>query len=194
MRRLLIVDLEATCWDRAEHDSLRMETIEIGALLVDPADATRVREFQAFVRPVRFPELSAFCTALTSITQADVDGAETFGPVFARFVDWIGAPAEVRLCSWGDYDRRQLIRDCEAHGVAYPLAPDHLNLKHLCSAALGLRPFGLQRALDVAGLAFEGLHHRGLDDARNITRLLMHTHGRSLRELADGGTPSAPPH
>ncbi len=188
MRRLLIVDLEATCWNRAEHVAERMETIEIGALDLDPAEPTRVREFQAFIRPVRFPMLSAFCTELTSITQADVDSAESFAPVFARFVEWIGDPALVRLCSWGDYDRRQLIRDCADHGVRYPLATDHLNLKHLCSAALGVRPFGLQRALDVAGLGFIGVHHRGLDDARNITRLLMYTHGSCLTDLA----PDAP--
>ena len=34
-----------------------------------------VDEFASFVRPVRHPQLTAFCTELTSITQAQVDAA-----------------------------------------------------------------------------------------------------------------------
>ena len=35
VRRVVVVDLEATCWERAEHDPSRMETIEIGAVSVE---------------------------------------------------------------------------------------------------------------------------------------------------------------
>ena len=65
MRKLLIVDLEATCWERPRHEPEAMETIEIGALLVDPEDPARPSEYQGFVRPVRSPELSEFCKRLT---------------------------------------------------------------------------------------------------------------------------------
>jgi inhibitor of KinA sporulation pathway (predicted exonuclease) len=173
MRKLLIVDLEATCWERPKHAPEAMETIEIGALLVDPAAPARPSEYQGFVRPVRFPELSEFCKRLTGIAQADVDSAEPFSRAFPRFLAWIGDPGAVRFASWGNYDRLQLLRDCAGHGLAYPFADDHLNLKHHCGARLGIKPGGLQPALKRAGLSFEGSHHRGLDDARNIWRVLL---------------------
>ena len=185
MRRLLIVDLEATCWERAEHAPEKMETIEIGALLVDPLEPDRPDEFQTLIRPVRHPQLSAFCTQLTGITQADVDGAEGFERAFGRFVEWLGDPLAARLGSWGSFDRRQLEQDCAAHGVPMPFAADHLNLKHLCSQDLDLKPSGMARALAAAGLALEGTHHRGLDDARNIWRLLQHLRGGRLAQLVE---------
>ncbi|MCC7010932.1 MAG: exonuclease domain-containing protein [Planctomycetes bacterium] len=177
-RKLLIVDLEATCWERAVHDAELMETIEIGALCIDP-DAPRAwREFQTFVRPVRTPQLSEFCSKLTTIVQGEVDAADPFPAAFARFTAWIGEPGAVRFASWGSYDRMQFQRDCAFHGVAYPFAADHLNLKQHCSAALRLRPAGMAQALAKAGLELEGTHHRALDDARNIARIAEHvSHG-----------------
>ncbi|MEN9576703.1 MAG: hypothetical protein RL514_4558 [Verrucomicrobiota bacterium] len=52
-----------------------MEIIEIGAVAVRAEDGVPLAEFQSFVRPVRHPRLTPFCTQLTSIQQTDVDGA-----------------------------------------------------------------------------------------------------------------------
>ena len=73
--KLLIVDLEATCWENKGmfHE---METIEIGAVLVDLKSRDAAREFDCFIRPVRNRILSDFCKSLTSIKQEDVDAAE----------------------------------------------------------------------------------------------------------------------
>jgi len=103
-RALLIVDLEATCWDRAHHKPGNMETIEIGALRIDTGNPDQAREFQTFVRPVRYPVLSNFCKDLTSIRQSDVETADPFPQAFSRFLDWIGDPGSVRFSSWGEYD------------------------------------------------------------------------------------------
>jgi inhibitor of KinA sporulation pathway (predicted exonuclease) len=74
--RYIITDLEATCWENVRAPE-RMEIIEIGAVALASATAV-VGEFNRFVRPIAEPRLSAFCTQLTSITQADVDGADIF--------------------------------------------------------------------------------------------------------------------
>lgn len=85
-----VVDLEATCDDQAlravPHEE--METIEIGAVMVAGTTLVSVDEFQAFVRPVRHPQLSAFCTKLTTITQQQVDQAGLFPDVFGEFLAW----------------------------------------------------------------------------------------------------------
>jgi inhibitor of KinA sporulation pathway (predicted exonuclease) len=77
----------------------------------------------------------------------------------------------VLFCSWGDYDRKQLQQDCAYHSVPYPM-PEHLNLKVAFANARGhAKKKGVVGALKTVGLQFEGTHHRGIDDARNITRL-----------------------
>jgi len=168
----VVVDLEATCWDDARSRD-QMEVIEIGAVrLTSDLEIDADDEFSRFVQPVVDPTLSDFCTELTSITQADVDGAERFPPVFASFLSWVGeSPAW--FCSWGAYDVGQLERDCHRHDLVFPewITARHVNVKREFAAWRGVRPCGMAKALDIAGLPLEGTHHRGIDDARNIARL-----------------------
>ena len=48
----------------------------------------------------------------------------------------------------------------------------HRNLKREFAKARRIREVGMSRALTIAGLALEGSHHRALDDALNIARLV----------------------
>jgi inhibitor of KinA sporulation pathway (predicted exonuclease) len=179
---LLVVDLEATCDDRTRKPALvpveEMETIEIGAVLVDTATLAPVGELAQFVHPVRHPALTPFCTALTSITQADVDAAPLF-PEAAAKVEELLAGRRALFCSWGDYDKHQLAQDAAYHRVALPFTHTHLNLKKRFSEQLGEpKRFGMDGALARVGLTLLGTHHRGIDDARNIARLLPWITGR----------------
>lgn len=170
---LLIVDLEATCSDDGSVPREEMEIIEIGAVMADGSSFAVTDEFQAFVRPVRHPRLTGFCRELTGIEQADVDAANLFPAVMARFAAWFALFGDVRFCSWGDYDRNQIARDCAAHGLPNPMPAEHLNLKRLFQQRHRMRRApGMSEALQKVRLPLEGRHHRGIDDARNITRLL----------------------
>jgi inhibitor of KinA sporulation pathway (predicted exonuclease) len=130
-----------------------------------------VDEYATFVRPVAFPRLSSFCTKLTSITQAQVDAADTFPRAFARFLTWMGADA--RLVTWGAFDIGQLRLDCDRHDMVFPerLAVTHLDLKSAFGRWKGRKRVAMAEALDLLGLPFEGHPHRGIDDARNLARL-----------------------
>ena len=176
MRGYLVIDLEATCDDGGRVPRDEMEIIEIGAVWVDHETLTAVASFQTFVRPVRHPTLTAFCRRLTSIQQAQVDAGPGFPEAIARLRAFLRAtpdrPAPL-FCSWGAYDRNQFRQDAAFHGVELPFGEDHVNLKRAFSQALGTtRRFGMAAALKRVGLPLEGTHHRGLDDARNIARLL----------------------
>ena len=150
-----------------------METIEIGAVLVDMTTLEATDEFQSFIKPIRHPELTPFCTALTSISQSMVDSAPSFPVAFEKMKDrLIKANVETIFGSWGNYDRTQFMRDCTLHKIDYGLPP-HLNLKNALSEKQRTRKrFGMARALRLCGIPLEGQHHRGIDDARNIARLL----------------------
>ncbi|NLB57482.1 MAG: exonuclease domain-containing protein, partial [Gammaproteobacteria bacterium] len=150
-----------------------MEVIEIGAALLDPATWEVNEEFDSFVRPVRNPRLTPFCTRLTTIAQADVDAAPGFVEAVAKLQDWLRPFRLTAWGSWGNYDRRQIHQDCDFHGIAFPIQVQHFNLKDRFTKRQGLdrRP-GLGPALRIAGMEFEGTPHRALDDVRNIARLM----------------------
>ncbi|WP_309718218.1 3'-5' exonuclease [Armatimonas sp.] len=170
--RYLIVDLEATCRDSGMPRE-EMEIIEIGAVEMLSADSEPTREFGRFIRPTLNPELSEFCTQLTSITQRDVERAGLFPEVFQEFQDWIG-PRPYTLCSWGNYDLTQFLQDFARHEITPPYEFDfarHINLKKRCAEKFGTRPLGMASALHHLGLPLLGKHHRGIDDARNIAAL-----------------------
>jgi inhibitor of KinA sporulation pathway (predicted exonuclease) len=174
--RYLVVDLEATCDEHHTIPRDETEIIEIGALLVDGATLDPIEEFNSFVRPVRHPRLTEFCTRLTTISQEDVARAPTFRFVAPRLAAF-GQGA--LFCSWGGYDRSQLERDARRCGIRTPLGPRHLNLKEAFARAAGDRSeSGTYAALRRVGLTPDGTHHRGIDDARNIARLLPYALGR----------------
>jgi inhibitor of KinA sporulation pathway (predicted exonuclease) len=170
----LIVDLEATCSDDGAVPREEMEIIEIGAVMLGARNFEVESEFQAFVNPVRHPELTAFCMELTNIRQEDVAGAPLFADSLARLQAWMTAYPAALFCSRGDYDRNQFIQDCEFHQLAYPFGPGHLNLKAEFGKQFGLKKkLGITGALKHLGLEFVGSHHRGLDDANNIARIVQ---------------------
>ena len=177
VRHYLVIDLEATTDDGADDARAvprdEMETIEIGAVLVRATTLAVEAEFQTFVRPVRHPVLTPFCTELTGITQARIADAPAFPEAMeALRRTMLDGRWGVVWGSWGLFDDTQLRRDCAFHALDYPM-PEHLNLKNVFSAAQGRRKrYGMAKALHLCGLDLVGAHHRALDDAKNIAQLL----------------------
>jgi 3'-5' exoribonuclease 1 len=172
----LVVDLEATCDDLGAVPRHESEIIEIGAVLVEGKSLAPIAELMTFVRPVIHPALTPFCTRLTTITQADVEHALGFPAAAARLAAFGDGAL---FCSWGNYDRNKLAEDAARHGIAPPLGPEHWNLKDAFARAVGSRRgLGGQGALQRVGLEPIGIAHRGIDDARNISRLLPYVLGR----------------
>ena len=174
MPHWLIIDLEATT-DEGGWPVTEMEVIEIGASLVNRQGRER-DHFQRFVRPQRRPLLTPFCRKLTHITQANMDGAAPFTEVWPLFERWLGQH-QAHLegwASWGDYDRKQLLQEWQKLQLDSQLSRvPHMNLKQRFAKARRLdKPLGLNGALQLAGMQFNGQQHRALEDARNTARLL----------------------
>ena len=102
----LVIDLEATCCDQGTIRLGETETIEIGSVMADAGSLNPVDEFSIFVRPVRHPVLTEFCTKLTSITQADVDGTAGFRDALTQLIHWANSYPNYVFSSWGEYDRK----------------------------------------------------------------------------------------
>lgn len=179
----VIVDLEATCW--AEKNREKMETIEIGAVKLSD-DLQVVDEFNSFIKPVVEPTLSDYCRELTSITQEQVDEAETFAVVFPRFVEWVGSKAA--LCSWGNYDNNQLLMDCARCGIVYNFGGTHINLKQMFATEGYKKHCGMKKALKILHIPLEGTHHRAIDDVKNIAKIaqVLFRGGRAINTKLTG--------
>ncbi|MCX7596777.1 MAG: exonuclease domain-containing protein [Fischerella sp.] len=171
----LIVDVEATCSNDNSIPRSETEIIEIGAVMLNGETWIIESEFQQFIRPVRHPQLTNFCTQLTTIRQEDVDAASTFPEVISRFQEWVYSFPNPIFCSWGDYDKNQFIRDCKFHKVPYPFSSEHRNIKKEFSEYCGVsQKFSMAEALQYLGIELQGIHHRGIDDARNIAAIFRH--------------------
>ncbi|GHT99064.1 exonuclease [Betaproteobacteria bacterium] len=179
---ILVIDLEATCDDGNVKPIPpdEMEIIEIGAVWAT-VEGKVIDEFQTFVRPLLRPHLTDFCRQLTHIQQRDVDAAEFFPAAAAALTRFAQRHQgqSATWGSWGNYDAKQFARDCARHDIPDPLAGfQHVNLKsqfakrRFARSGKKFREVGMIKALELAGLPLTGDHHRGIDDARNIARLL----------------------
>ena len=169
--QIIVVDLEATCWEGGPPPGQEQEIIEIGVCALDIATGSRMGKRSILVRP-EYSAVSRFCTQLTTLTQAQVEQGVTLAEAVETLRDTY-RPAERTWASFGDFDRILLQRECEQRGVSYPFGRTHLNVKNLFAISLNLpNEVGLDRAIAMCGLELEGTHHRGDDDAWNIAAVL----------------------
>jgi 3'-5' exoribonuclease 1 len=180
-RYLYCVDLEATCDEVGESESPRplavipdqMETIEIGLVVIDLETLEVIDEFQRFVRPQINPILTDFCKQLTSIQQADVDGASIYAEVGQELGAFIARHPDAAWASWGDYDARQLERDAALAACPSLLfGLQHFNVRKWHRGLYDDQPKSLKQTVESLGLVWQGNYHRGIDDARNVASIV----------------------
>lgn len=181
--QILVIDIEATCWEGELPNGQENEIIEVGICTLDLATLERRERASYLVRPER-SKVSEFCTRLTTLTQEQVDGGISFREVCSILKKQYHSK-ERAWASYGDYDRSQFDRQCRASGIGYPFGPSHLNIKNLYALMNGLpNEIGMVDALKALSLPLEGTHHRGVDDAWNTAPILAHLLGRQRAEEA----------
>jgi inhibitor of KinA sporulation pathway (predicted exonuclease) len=175
---ILVVDLEATCSSDYSILPESMEIIEIGAVWVS-LQGEFIGQFQRYVRPILNPVLTPFCRDLTGIEQYEIDRASIWSEVavdFGRFVAQFNSSRSY-WGSWGNYDKKQVERECDRHQVENPLLDiPHENLKSSFAKNRKIKQVGMATALKIVGLSMKGEHHRAISDAFNIVQLLPACH------------------
>lgn len=185
LKEMLVIDLEATCWENQRPPGQVSEIIEIGIARLDLETLEPIDKTSILVQPV-MSEISPFCTELTSITPAMVakDGI-SFAEACSKLRKQFGAKTKP-WASYGNYDRAQIERQCTAAGITNPVSPSHLNIKTLVALHLQLpREIGMKGALKALSIKLEGRHHRGDDDAWNTAKIAASL----LRRLRKTQTP-----
>lgn len=186
----VIVDFEATC-EEVNTANYPHEIIEFPAVLVDIERKEIISHFQAFCRPTINPNLSEFCTELTGITQEQVDSADEFPAVLKRFELWLkenglGVKHNYAIVTDGPWDMgRFLYGQCKISEIEYPrFAQKWVNIRKIFHNFYDTKQVCLKLMLEYLDMTFEGRPHCGLDDARNIARILL--------QLAADGAPLLP--
>ena len=197
-RFFLVLDFEATCEDNDR--KWVNEIIEFPVVLVDAANFKVVDEFRSMVRPTERPTLTAFCTLLTCITQAQVDAAQPLAHALREFEAWLSkhglleTPTAVLPITCGDWDlMTQLPRECRRKSLRVPQALRRwCNIKKTFAAATGGKAGGMARMLSALKLTLQGHHHLGIDDARNIARIAITLAQRGAEIAPTGGDCAQP--
>lgn len=174
---VLVIDVESTCWDQPRPPKgMTSEIIEIGIAGVDIVTPTITFSDSIMVKPVR-SKVSNFCTHLTTLTQEDVDEGILHHEACQQLKNKYSSHKKT-MVSWGDYDRNMFNRMATYNDSRgrYPFGRSHLNLKNMFSIVHGLnKEIGMEQALAHIGEPLQGIHHRGVDDAKNIAVILVHT-------------------
>jgi inhibitor of KinA sporulation pathway (predicted exonuclease) len=170
---ILIVDLEATCW---EYDRIpagqKTDIIEIGICEFNRTTRAISKKQSIYVIPER-SKISKFCTDLTGITPKLI---KEKGIHFEEACEKIRSEYHSNVLTWsgfGDFDKEQMMQQCDYLGIENPFSEQYLNIMHQFRAHNGLyKMMGLKRALKSMNMEFEGNHHSGADDAYNAAKIL----------------------
>ncbi|MCX8524215.1 exonuclease domain-containing protein [Chryseobacterium formosus] len=170
---ILIIDLEATCWDDHPPRGQENEIIEIGVCIMD-AKTGKISQNEGILVKPQYSKVSPFCTKLTSITQEMLDDE---GILLENALDILRekySPEDLTWASYGNYDLSMLKEQTRKFNVDYPLSDDHINVKTLFAQLHPIRKsVGMDRALKELKFPLEGTHHRGVDDVKNIAKILF---------------------
>ena len=172
----LVIDVEATCWQSnppsgTPIDERKNEIIEIGITPVSLPDKV-IGESEAIIVLPTTTEISEFCTNLTTLTPEFV--ADN-GIPFRDAIEYMKKKYRTERnmwASWGDYDKNAFRRQCQNEHVRYPFTTAHLNVKSLFTWKHGFS-CGMSKVMSQMKIPQEGTHHRGVDDSKNIAKVLL---------------------
>lgn len=169
---VIVVDLEATCWETKEEKALNVsEIIEIGICRLNTLTGEISDSRSIIVKPV-FSKVSDFCTQLTGHTQAGVNAGIPLSDAISIIKNDYSLNRKV-LAAYGNYDGHKLLNECHSKGIDFRLPPTYLNISALATLKLKAnKRLGLQRSCNKFGLIFEGVPHSGKDDAMMAAKVL----------------------
>lgn len=175
----IVVDLEMNPIAKeykAEKQICKNEIIEIGAVIMNESFLV-LGEFNTLVKPQYNEEIYKRYETLTGISTQMVSGAPTFETAYEMFVNCCESyGSEYEVYAWSENDYNQLVAEMKLKNYNKEEKMEPLkywfDFQKEYTEKLGLeRIMSLEKALDYAGIAFEGKMHDALWDAKNTAEL-----------------------
>lgn len=181
---LCVLDFEATCWENKNVNLDKQEIIEFPSVLYELEFNTNsklnyIGEFSKYVRPTLNPILSDFCTKFTGITQKQVDVADTIDKVYEEHHKWLitntKANAEIYIMTCGAWDIKTMLpKEIKNKKLKhYSVYKRYINIKDEFEYFYKKKSNGMVGMLNNFGLKLDGRHHSGIDDTKNIAKILI---------------------
>ncbi|CAM8964525.1 unnamed protein product [Rhodiola kirilowii] len=181
----VVIDFEATCdKEKGPHPQ---EIIEFPSVLVNSMTGQVEDFFQIYVRPTCNQHLSDFCKELTGIQQIQVDKGVLLGDALLMHDRWLEEKGikhtNFAVVTWTNWDCRVMLEsECRFKRIPKPPYFNRwINLKVPFHEVFNGARCNLKEAVQMAGLAWEGRAHCGLDDAKNTARLLAYMMHRGFK-------------
>ncbi len=199
-RYVIILDFESTCYNRiTKEDKIELfEIIEFPSVILDTHTLEIVDTFQEYIKPIHHPKLTDYCVNLTGITQEQVDNGISLFECLQKYETWLrknnirkGSQEDMSkivaegkedfiLLTCGDWDlNTMLARQMCYEEMRYSIYPDYfkkwINIKQLFLYYYKLTEpnTSMMEMLNHLNIEHEGHHHSGIDDCRNITKIVI---------------------
>lgn len=179
MNKIIIIDLECTCWDDTDINPQYQEIIQIGICELDLLTLT-ISKLKSFIVKPKFSKVSKYCEELTGLTQHDVDNGLTLEEAY-KLIKAEYKPRDALWGAWSHWDLEMFGIENKRHDLQ-PIFWEgrFVNLKtmwHMLAPKvynIDVKDMnGLDDATQIAGLEFAGKRrHTGDGDAFH-TAILM---------------------
>jgi inhibitor of KinA sporulation pathway (predicted exonuclease) len=183
---LCVLDFEATCWENSKNKN-QMEIIEWPSVLYKVTENENglkgttqlIGEFHQYVKPTINFTLTAFCTQLTGITQNVVNNAGTFEIVYKNHIKWLSENVPQNsnfiITTCGKWDLEiQLVKELYAKNFnLHGYYKKFIDVKTEFETQYKMKAYGMKGMLRDLNLKLDGRHHSGIDDTRNISKIML---------------------
>lgn len=167
--KILVFDLELTCWEPLPPPDMSPEIIQIGYCFLNLQTGERSGMDSLYVRPIK-STISEFCTELTGITPKLIKRGQCLPTVSQRLLK-LGTKQYASAC-YGD-DWACVNTECQKANCNTFLSDEWINVSTLTKLAFNnYKCIGLRNACEQIDLAWEGEAHRAEWDAWNTAGLL----------------------
>jgi len=181
-----ILDFEATCEENKK--IYPQEIIEFPTILLNAKTLQIESEFHYYVKPTANPVLSPFCKELTGIQQDWVDKGILLQDAIEKYDTWLQEHQLFKnkepifaFVTCGDWDLKScLTNQCKDQKIRKPIYfSKWVNIKKEFSNFYQSGFGDMVKMLNRMNIPLEGRHHSGIDDCKNITKIVQ-------RMLQDG--------
>lgn len=182
---LLVLDFEATCQDKEDKSVPKMkvyEIIEFPVLVIDVKKQEVINKFHYYIKPDIHPVLTTYCTELTGIEQKTVDSGISLLECMKKLESFLAEnkilESNFSFITCGDWDLKTCLRnELKYKGVLqYPnYLKQWVNVKFNFYDYMNWseQTTGMPGMLKRLGLTLEGRHHSGIDDCKNIAKIVI---------------------
>jgi inhibitor of KinA sporulation pathway (predicted exonuclease) len=168
---IILWDTEFTCWKGCKENGWDKERnqfrefIQIALIKVDINTMNIINEFQTFVKPIKNPQLSDYCTNLTHIEQDIIDEADTFDKVQPAMLNFIG---NTKCYSFGQ-DFKVLYENQEINNLNNPFKDQFFDLRiMLIEEGYDVKSYCSGTLSELFGIKSEFHTHDAVGDAKTV--------------------------